>query len=160
MSRMLTGRHVLGWLAGFFAVVIAMNACFILLSVTTFRGEDEQKPYLQGVQYNGTLSRRAEQLRRGWRATVSAARVAGGHVLIAVTLKDREGRPLAGVPLAVDLRHPSDENRDRTLHLRGAAPGSYEADAGTISAGYWDVIVTGVGKATAPFEAMRRVWVP
>jgi nitrogen fixation protein FixH len=147
------------WLAGFFAIVIATNAYFIVLSVTTFRGEDEQKPYLQGIEYNDTLDRRAQQARLGRRATVSATRLPTGHVRIDAELHDRDGQPVAGVPLLAELRHPSDENRDRVLRLRAIAPGRYEADAGSIGAGYWDLIVSST-KAGAPFEATRRLWVP
>ena len=58
----LTGRGVLLILAGFFGVIILTNAIFITAAVRTFRGEDEAKPYLQGVEYNRTLVRRAEQV--------------------------------------------------------------------------------------------------
>ncbi|HEY1878254.1 MAG TPA: FixH family protein, partial [Rhizomicrobium sp.] len=66
MTGRLTGRGVLIWLFGFFAVIFAMNIYFIMVSSRTFRGEDEQKPYLQGVEFNQTLARRAEQESLGW----------------------------------------------------------------------------------------------
>jgi nitrogen fixation protein FixH len=159
MTGTLTGRGVLVWLSGFFAIIVAMNVYFVAASLSTFRGEDEQKPYLQGVEYNDTLARRAEQLRLGWHATVSATRMSFGGVRIDVVLHDRAGNPLSGIPLAAELRHPSDENRDRVLHLKSMSPGRYEADAGAISRGRWDLVVTGAAAKT-PFEATRRLWVP
>jgi len=159
MTRALTGRDVLLWLAGFFGIIIAMNAYFVVISLSTFRGEDEQKPYLQGIEYNDTLARRAVQARLGWRSTLSVVREASGHVLIRVSLHDRAGRPLTGVPLSAELRHPSDENRDRTQRLHALAPGLYTADAGTVGAGHWDLIVTSSDRSK-PFEATRRLWVP
>ena len=159
MTGTLTGRGVLMWLTGFFAVIIAMNVYFIAMSLTTFRGEDEQKPYLQGVEYNDTLARRAEQARLGWRASVSATRLSTGTVRIAVVLHDRAGSPLSGMTLTAEMRHPSDENRDRVLRLKAVSPGRYEADAGAISSGQWDLIVNSASAKT-PFEATRRLWVP
>lgn len=160
MTATLTGRGVLLWLGGFFAVIIAMNVYFITVSISTFRGEDEQKPYLQGIEYNTTLARRAEQTRLSWHAAVSATRRTGGHVVIGVTLKDHKGRALTGLTLNAELRHPSDENLDRALRLKAVSAGHYEADAGAVRAGQWDVMVTGADKNAAPFEAVRRVWVP
>lgn len=159
MTGTLTGRGVLMWLTGFFAVIIATNIYFITMSITTFRGEDEQKPYLQGVEYNDTLARRAEQVRLGWQATVSATRLPDGHVRIDVVLHDRDGSALSGVPLSAELRHPSDENRDRVLRVKAVSRGHYQADAGAISRGRWDLIVTSAS-SRMPFEATRRLWVP
>jgi len=158
MTGTLTGRGVLMWLSSFFAVVIATNIYFITMSITTFRGEDEQKPYLQGIEYNDTLARRAEQARLAWHAEVSVTRLSSGHVRISVVLRDRRGAGLS-VPLSAELRHPSDENRDLVLHLNGISPGSYEADAGPVSRGRWDLIVNSASTKT-PFEARRRLWVP
>ena len=159
MTGTLTGRGVLMWLTAFFTLIFATNAFFIVLSVKTFRGEDEQKPYLQGIEYNDTLARRAEQVRLGWHAQASAARLASGDVRIDVALRDRFGRPVASLPLVVELRHPSDENRDRQLTLRMPHTGQYEADAGKLSAGFWDLVVTSNGPQPS-FEATRRIWIP
>ena len=159
MTGTLTGRGVLLWLTGFFAVVIAVNVAFILTSISTFRGEDEQDPYLQGIEYNRTLSRRATQEILGWRADLSAMRLANGHVRIAVTLLDRAGASVAGQVLTGELRHPADETRDRAFRLHAVSPGRYEADAGPAGRGDWDVIVDNES-VKEPFEATRRLWVP
>lgn len=157
--RSLTGRGVLLWLAGFFLCVFAVNAAFIAISVETFRGEDEQKPYLQGVEYNRTLERRRAQARLGWTAAVRVERTTGGHVDVVVDLKGRSGRPETDAKLVGELRHPADENADRVLKLAEIAPGRYRADAGPVRSGVWDVVIDG-GAAGAPFEASTRLWVP
>jgi len=159
MIRTLTGRGVLLWLAGFFAVIFAVNVGFIVVSVDTFRGEDEQKPYLQGIEYNQTLARRAVQARLGWTADVTAERAPTGKVRVVVALRDRSGAPQDRATLAAQLRHPADENRDRELRLTEIGPGRYLADAGNISAGAWDIVISN-GAADAPFEASARLWVP
>jgi nitrogen fixation protein FixH len=159
VSRPLTGRGVLIWLTGFFAIVMAVNVVFIVTSVVTFRGEDEQKPYLQGVEYNRTLAARVEQARLGWRARVGVRRLADGDVRLDVALDDRQAAPPSDVRLSAELRHPADENRDRLVHLSPSGGGRYWANAGKIGRGQWDVIVTSESSAT-PFTAARRLWVP
>jgi nitrogen fixation protein FixH len=159
MSRPLTGRGVLLWLGGFFLCIFAVNAAYIAISIGTFRGEDEQKPYLQGIEYNRTLARRAEQARLGWTAEVRAERTPAGHVDVVIDLKGKSGRPETGASLRAALRHPADENRDRALALTEIAPGRYRGDAGAVQAGFWDVVIGG-GAKNAPFEADARLWVP
>jgi nitrogen fixation protein FixH len=158
MIRPLTGRGVLLWLVGFFACIIAVNVYFIVISIDTFSGEDEQKPYLQGIAYNATLERRAEQARLGWKADVAVRRLKDGHVHIEVGLKAPNG-DTPGTRLAVELRHPADESRDRALRLIAAGGGRYWADAGNVSSGAWDVLVSSTD-SHVPFEATARLWVP
>jgi nitrogen fixation protein FixH len=154
----LSGRAVLVWLTGFFGIIIAVNIIFITMSVKTFSGEDEQKPYLQGMEYNDTLARRAAQRRLGWQGEIGATRLAGGAVRITVAVKDAAGQPLRGLALAAELRHPADERRDRELSLAETAPGLYQSDVPGVAAGHWDVLVT--AKSRQPFAADRRLWVP
>ena len=113
MIRELTGRKVLLWLTGFFAFVMAVNTLFIVISLKTFRGEDEQKPYLQGVEYNRTLALRAEQSKIGWRASIGATRRPSGELQISVSLNGANGAPEPHTALRGELRHPADENKDR-----------------------------------------------
>jgi nitrogen fixation protein FixH len=112
MTGKLTGRGVLVWLFVFFGIIISMNAYFITVSTRTFRGEDEQKPYLQGVEYNQTLARHAAQAALGWTAAITATRLQGGDVRVEIQMHDRAGNPVTGTGLGGELRHPSDENRD------------------------------------------------
>ncbi len=158
MNKILTGRGVLFWLVGFFAVIFATNAIFITAAVKTFRGEDEEKPYLQGVAYNQTLEHRAEQAKLGWQASIAARRGASGKVNIIVTLHRRDGVPQTRLAMTGELRHPADENRDRALRLSEISAGIYQAELAGITPGNWDVLVSNNGGD--PFQASRRLWVP
>ena len=158
MTGKLTGGKVLLWLVGFFAVVIAVNVYFIVISVTTFRGEDEQKPYLQGVEYNQTLERRAAQEHLNWHATISADRLVSGAVRITVAIRDAAGNPQSRMTLSGLMRHPADEERDQDMKLRSIGSGEYQATVTGISRGSWDIVVQSAAK-DKPFEAVRRVWV-
>lgn len=159
MFGKLTGRDVLLWLIAFFGLIIAVNAYFITISVTTFRGEDEQKPYLQGIEYNQTLARHAEQAKLDWNASMSAMRLASGAVRLVVTVADAQGHPQTQLRLSGELRHPSDETRDHAILLRESGKGRYIADIKGVAPGAWDVIVHDTSESR-PFDAARRVWVP
>lgn len=156
MTRTLTGRGVLVWLGAFFGLILVTNVFFITAAVRTFRGEDEQRPYLQGVSYNRTLAQRAEQVRQGWQASIAADRLASGAVRATVSITNPDGNPMSGVDLAGELRHPADENLDRPLRFREVAPGRYEAQAANVLGGVWDVLV--FNQDRAPFRANRRLW--
>lgn len=155
MMRPLTGRGVLLWLGAFFGLIFATNAIFITAAVKTFRGEDEQLPYLQGVQYNRTLAHRARQAALGWQAIVDGQRLPDGETRIRVSLRGRDGAVQSGVRLAGELRHPADENRDQVLKFSEVTPGLFEARV-KAAAGNWDVVVANQGDV--PFEARRRLW--
>lgn len=156
MTRTLTGRGVLLWLTGFFGLIFATNAAFITVAVKTFRGEDEQLPYLQGVEYNDTLAHRALQKKLGWQATISAVRHPDGSVRVSVSLRQPDGKAPPAEHLSGELRHPSDENRDQALRLVSEGGGAYHADLPKVSRGIWDVVLKS-DKGDAPFEAVRRV---
>jgi len=159
MFGRLTGRDVLFWLIAFFGLIVAVNAYFITISITTFRGEDEQKPYLQGIEYNQTLREHAEQARLNWTASISASRIASGAVKIVVLLDDVNGNPRSDAVLAGELRHPSDETRDHAIVLHEVEKGRYVADVMAVAPGAWDVLIKSSSKAE-PFDAVRRVWIP
>ncbi|HWC62367.1 MAG TPA: FixH family protein [Rhizomicrobium sp.] len=158
LSGRLSGRGVLIWLSAFFAVIIAMNVYFVTLSVKTFSGEDEADPYLQGVEYNETLARRAEQARLGWHAEISANRLPSGQLQITARILEAGGRPQKDVSLKGELRHLADAGRDRPLIFRQSRPGTYVAVIGDVTPGSWEVLVNNAG--TLPFEASRRIWAP
>jgi nitrogen fixation protein FixH len=159
MKNTLTGRGVIVWLLAFFGIIFVINAVFIGVAVKTFTGDDADDSYLQGVEYNHTLAQRAEQEKLGWHATIAADRLSTGNVRIGVVLKQADGAPETKVALLGTLHHPSDETKDRPLHLRQIAPGEYVADLDGVGTGAWDVIVTTPAKAETPFEASRRLWV-
>jgi len=157
MNRMLTGRQVLLWLSAFFGVVIITNAIFITLAVKTLRGEDVEKPYLQGIAFNRTLAERAEQAGLGWQASLSARRRPSGEVVIDLEVSSREHAPQSGLTLTGLLRHPVDEHLDRKFAFREILPGHYQGRAFDLKSGNWDVVARTV--SGAPFEASRRLWV-
>lgn len=158
MTRTWSGYHVLTALIAVFAVVLGVNVLFIVKAYMTFSGEDEQKPYLQGIAYNDTLDRRALQMRLGWRATIGATRVGQASARIVVFLTDRSGAPVANASLSALLKYPSDAAKDLAVKLHPNGEGAYEGTAINVQAGEWDLNVSAHNAPAMPFEAERRIW--
>ena len=158
MTRVWNGYHILFALIAFFAVIFSVDGFFIVKAVTTFRGEDEQMPYLQGIAYNDTLDRRILQARLGWTARIAATRAGRDGVRIELLLLDRAGKPAPNVNIVAELKHPSDAEKDRRIELHRTANGQYAGAANSIDTGVWDLVVTAQDAPATPFEASRRIW--
>jgi nitrogen fixation protein FixH len=157
MSRTLTGRGVALWLGGFFGVVIAANAWFVTLSLQSFHGEDRQRPYQQGLNYNATLAARARQQSEGWHATLSLDTSASPARLRLAVMKP-DGAPVEGLELAGALRHPADTYRDLPIRLAPIGPGLYEAVIPAAVHGRRSAVIRAA--SGIPFETERRIWLP
>lgn len=118
----LRGWHVLAMIVGFFAVTIGVNVYFITQAVGTHPGEDVRRSYTQGLDYNDTLDRRAEQADLGWRARVNAV---DGRMIVAV--EDAAGAPVRGLQLDALLRHRTNTREDCPLVFTEGEGGIYRA---------------------------------
>ena len=49
--RELTGRHVLLWIVGFFAVIFAVNGILVRAATSTFGGLETQSSYKAGLMF-------------------------------------------------------------------------------------------------------------
>jgi len=156
MKAQLTGSRVLLMLVAFFAVIIAVNVVFIVEAVGTFRGEDQQDPYLQGIDYNRTLAKREAQARVGWQASIDLSRNESGAATLAIAVRRRDGAPVTGLRLAGLLRHPADQHLDRTLVFAEATAGRYVTHVVHVRAGAWDAVIDATNGV--PFETSRRLW--
>jgi nitrogen fixation protein FixH len=160
MNAPLSGRKVLLLLIAFFGVIFAVNTFFIVQAVTTFRGEDEQDSYLQGINYNQTLAQRKAQAALGWQASVEPVGAKGEGTRILVRLTGPTQAPITDAAVKGLARHPSDATRDRALSCREAEPGDYICRGPRLSEGYWDLVVDAKTKTSVPFEASARLWLP
>lgn len=161
--RPLTGRKTLAIFVASFGVVFAVNGYMIAQAISTFRGEaastfrgeSDSDEYLQGINYNQTLARRAQQKAMGWQAAIGASRTDGGMVRVRLDIRSRAGSPVEGLQILGVLRHPSDAHRDRVLVFVQEGSGAYEARLGHVASGVWEVDVRSPDVA---FEASRRLW--
>jgi len=160
MTKTLSARNMVVLLVIFFGIIIGVNGVFMVEAVKTFRGEDVQEPYLQGIAYNKTLEQRERQAALGWSAAVSAVRDRSGRVELAIIMRDRNGNPLEHLALSSQLRHPVDAARDKLVALAELPSGVYAGSVDGVEPGAWDVEVRLASRDAIPFEAERRVWLP
>ena len=157
MRHEISGRTVLLWLVPFFGVILIANAWFVTLSMRTFHGEDRQRPYQQGLEFNETLAARAQQKEAGWKAELGVRN--GPTVLtLLLTVRKPDGAPLEGLKLSGVLRHPADTFRDIRFSLKQTGPGLYEAAIRDAGRGRRDAVIR--SDSGVPFETERRIWLP
>ena len=141
----LRGWHVLAGLLTFFGIVIAVNVVFATAAVRTFPGEDEQHPYIQGLDYNQTLHERRIQAAVGWKAE-TALTGDEAHAMLVIGLRTRDGTAIDGADLTGELRWPADAGRDREVVFHALGEGRYAAALGRLSPGQWRLIAHAQGE--------------
>jgi len=145
------GWHVLAAFIGFFAVVIAVDAAFVVMSIRSFPGRVSVTPYEDGLVYNRRLAQLAAQERLGWRAAAAAE-----SDLVIVEMRDAAGAPISHLSMSGKLERPATESGRLFLQFRETAPGRYAARSGRL-AGAWDLTATARGDHGEHFEAERRL---
>ncbi|WP_420434923.1 FixH family protein [Hyphobacterium sp.] len=150
MIKEIKGRHVLIALIVFFGIIIAVDAFFVTTALRTFRGEDEPRSYVQGINYNDVLERRALQVQIGWGAS---SIIAPSGVILYIC--DAGGDPVSGLRLDARLRHPADATLDLPLTLTETEAGRY-AQAFEVPRGRWTLVVS--TSEGPPFELEQDVW--
>ncbi len=154
------GKHVLIAVLAMFSLVIAVNLVFVYLALDTFTGVTTENPYKEGLAYNQVLAARDAQRDLGWQGAVTYDREVADDAprQIAVSLSDRDGRPLAGLLLAGGLRRPTHAGVDQALVWRETAPGRYTAEVSLPELGNWDLTVSARDGDGPPFEMKARLW--
>ncbi|MFA4893218.1 FixH family protein [Brevundimonas sp.] len=147
------GWHVAAGVVAFFALVVGVDAAFLVMAYRTHPGQVAPRPYEAGLIYNAELERLRVQEALGWRAGAEA-RPNGLDVL----MQDRDGRPLAGLKVSVTLQRPATEKGRAEVVLRETAPGQYGAERAL--SGAWDARIEAVDGAGRSFIADRRLTWP
>ena len=77
-GRKITGKHVLVAMLAFFGLIIAVNATFVYLSLSTWTGLVSSNAYVEGLAYNATLEDAARQRQLGWKPSLQISSEAAG----------------------------------------------------------------------------------
>lgn len=133
----LKGWHVLVMILTFFGVMIGVNATMVTLALRSHPGEDVERSYTQGLNYNETLERRRVQERLGWQATFN---LLDNRLLLQVS--DREGTPLSDLVLSGSMRHPARTGLDCPIAMESMGDGRYQLDLPCDLEGRWRVRLT------------------
>lgn len=147
------GWHVAAGVVAFFALVVGVDAGFLMMAYRTHPGQVAPRPYEAGLAYNAELQRLRAQDALGWRAGAEA-RATGLHVL----MQDRDGRPLTGLKVSATLQRPATEQGRAEVALIEQAPGQYGAERAL--SGTWDARIEAKGAAGRTFVAERRLTWP
>src|SRR5690348_6965971 len=91
----LRGIHVFWMVFLFFAVIIAVDAFFIMRAVNTFPGEQVKNSYVLGLDYNREVERHEAQARLGWTAQAGIDMEDGRSLILRIY--DRDSAPLSGL---------------------------------------------------------------
>jgi nitrogen fixation protein FixH len=129
--REFTGWHMLAILCAFFGVTIAVNLTLAWFANSTWSGLVVANSYVASQHFNEGLAEGRREQERGWQPAFA---LADGR--LAVTVKDRAGKPLSGLDLAVTFARPAHEGEDHTVTLPATGAGRYEA-ATPLAPGLW-----------------------
>lgn len=154
----ITGRHVLFAMVGFFLIIIAVNTVFITLAVQSFPGEQEEKSYLQGLNFNDRLAAREAQDALGWSVDIDKAELAADAAIIELSFKSREERPIYDLDIEGMLSQPADNDRDQALVFTPSGPGRFEAQAKNVTPGVWILNARAVSSRNETFEFTTKLY--
>ncbi|WOI54169.1 FixH family protein [Parvularcula sp. LCG005] len=137
----ITGRHVLWFLIAFFAVIIATNIYFVRAAVSTFPGEQVEKSYYQGLNYNDVLEKRRALAGLGWTFELTHPLTTGSDQQVNIRIVSAYDQPVLGLHLAGQLVRPSTDAEKIDLAFTESRDGHYIAQA-DLKPGAWDLFVT------------------
>jgi nitrogen fixation protein FixH len=139
-KRELTGRAVLLWFIGFFAVIFAVNAVLVKAATSTFRGMETGSSYKAGLLFKADVESAQRQEALHWQVDGKLSRDTNGDAVLAINARDAKGAALTGLTASARLAHPADAGLDRTMELKSVGTGAFRGEAGA-QPGQWEVIV-------------------
>ncbi len=142
----LTGRHVFLMLAAFFGVIFAANILLVYQSNRSWTGKLPGNGYEASIKFNKEAARARAMLAKGWKSTV----VIEPDGRIAVSLVDRNGRPVTGLRAVATLGRPAGNREDFTVELQERKIGVYETTQ-ELKSGGWRI-------ETRFFRGPELVW--
>jgi nitrogen fixation protein FixH len=154
--RELTGRAVLFWIVGFFAVVFAVNGVLVRAATSTFGGLEAQSSYKAGLMFGGEVVMAERQQALQWQVDGKLARDRAGEAVLDISVRDAQGAPVGGLTADAKLAHPADAKRDRIIHLSRAGIGAFRG-ADTAEPGRWELIVDFYRGDARVFRSRSRV---
>lgn len=160
-ARGLSGRHVLGAMLAFFAVIIVADAIMIYKAVSTFGGLDNANAYRDGLAYNARIVRAERQSALGWSEDME---ILPDPARLRVSLAGTDGMPPAPARLEAVLGRPATNRSDTPLQLVQVGPGVFEAPLSRdLEPGAWIATVRAFESdatgAEPIFQARRRLWI-
>lgn len=142
----LTGRHVLIAFILFFGVVIVTDFVFVRLAVTSFPGEQVEKSYYQGLNYNEKLAEKRRQAATGWSIQLVSTPQAGLAGDVEVRLSSSSGRGIEAAEVAGQIVRPMTDEGLQELAFVHQGDGIYVARANALGRGVWDLSIEAIAE--------------
>lgn len=144
---------------GAFVVVLGVNVTLAYFATSTFTGLSTDNAYEKGLAYNQNLAMAEAQARLGWDVSFTASPQADGAVLLSVSYRDRDGRPVNGLDVRANLLRPTVKGHDHEVTLEAGGDGLYTLKHRTPLAGVWDAEVVAIGDGVS-YQLAKRIVVP
>jgi len=154
--RELTGRAVLLWIVGFFAVVFAVNGVLVQAATSTFRGMETGSSYQAGLKFRDDMESAQRQENLHWQVEGKLLHDAAGDAVLGISARDRQGAPLAGLTAVAHLAHPADARLDQTIALKDIGGGAFRGET-QAQPGQWELIVDLFRGEERQFRSRSRV---
>lgn len=158
-AKTLRGIHVFWWVAGFFAVTIALDSLFVVWAIQTFPGEQVKNSYVLGLDFNHEVARRKAQEQLGWAAEIGV-RGEPSRMLV-VRVKDAGAAAVTGLQMSASI-HLAGQASSQTLKLAEQLPGDYVAPL-DLPAGAHIEIAASASRSSSDaiiFEAAKSLELP
>lgn len=157
-GKPLTGRAVLFWIIGFFAVIFLANGIFVYVALGSFPGVVVESSYKAGQIYNRDIADAKAQADRGWQVTASLRRSADSHGLLRVEARDKAGNVLTGLVFKAVLEHPTYEDADQHMTLQEVESGVYQASLDGVASGNWELVLDGYRDGKRLFRSQNKTF--
>lgn len=157
VASMITGRHVLFALIGFFGVVFAVNGVFVYVALGTFDGVQSENAYIKGRFYNKEIARAEAQAKRGWTMDVESRATGDGALAVAAQPKDAEGKLLSGLAIEAKLVRPTNAGLDQRAALVESQSGLYRGSLPVPEKGQWLLEIAASENGAVVYRAENRI---
>jgi nitrogen fixation protein FixH len=155
-ARRMTGRHVLFWFVGFFAVVFIANGFFVYFATKSWTGLETEDAYNKGLEYNREIEAAEMQHGLGWAAGLSLVPRGNGLYRLSAEITDAEGAPVFGLEVEATLKRPVQDGMDQSVMLESVGGGAYKEDVALPVPGQWDVVIEARGLEGEKFVVEKR----
>ena len=138
--RELTGRGVLIWFIGFFAVIFAVNAVMVKAATSTFGGVETTSSYKAGLKFKDEIAAAAKQAGLQWHVDGKLVHDKAGEAVLDIAVRDAAGKAVTGLAATALLAHPADARRDHEVPLGLVGTGQFHGVV-VAPAGQWELII-------------------
>lgn len=157
-ARVWTGRTILFWLLGFFAIVFAANIVFVWFAVDSWTGLAAEESYRRGVDYNQVLDRATRQDALGWTVESEFVQTGANSGALSLRLFDSNGLAITDRRVKATLRRPVVEGLDFEVVLPMTTSRHYLTQIVLPFPGQWDVRFEVSQIGAQPYLIETRIW--